>query len=326
MQNAIETGRLIRDNNKISMKYPLSRVILVDADKEALEDYRLLSKYIKEELNCLEIELKSNEDDYIVYKAEGENRAMGQAFGKKFDKAAKAKIMALSSEEIRTYLATGKVDVAGLPVVKGMLTVSKAFNTDYQNNKSFACASSMKSSVMLDIVQTDDLKDIGLAREVTNRIQRLRKTSGISIDDQIEIFYKYDNENMAVAKVAQKYADKVIAQTRMPFLSFNHKQGDQVFIGETEFINPDDEKDQIKIYIYLSAPKFTEKVAEEYAKHGASFVHDLQNFVLQHDRKVLANMVRDKGVIEVVLNGVKVSLEHKKHFYLDARDMLTAKN
>jgi hypothetical protein len=53
---------------------------------------------------------------------------MGQAFGKKFDKTVKEKIMALSSDEIRTYLATGQVDVAGLPVVKGMLTISKAFN------------------------------------------------------------------------------------------------------------------------------------------------------------------------------------------------------
>jgi isoleucyl-tRNA synthetase len=39
------------------MKYPLARVVLVDADKSALDDYRLLAKYIKEELNCLEIEL-----------------------------------------------------------------------------------------------------------------------------------------------------------------------------------------------------------------------------------------------------------------------------
>jgi hypothetical protein len=81
--------------------------VLVDADKSALDDYRLLAKYIKEELNCLEIELQSNEDDYIVYTAEGENRAMGQAFGTKFDKSVKEKIMALTSDEIRTYLATG---------------------------------------------------------------------------------------------------------------------------------------------------------------------------------------------------------------------------
>lgn len=55
MQSAIETGRLIRDNNKISMKYPLAKVVLVDADMQALEDYKTLQKYIMEELNCLEI-------------------------------------------------------------------------------------------------------------------------------------------------------------------------------------------------------------------------------------------------------------------------------
>jgi len=42
MQHAIETGRLIRDNSKISMKYPLARVVLIDADKNALDDYRTL--------------------------------------------------------------------------------------------------------------------------------------------------------------------------------------------------------------------------------------------------------------------------------------------
>lgn len=109
----------------------------------------------------------------------------------------------------------------------------------------------------------------------------------------------------------------------MPFLSQKEKQGDQVFIGETEFVNPDDEKDMIKINIYLAAPKFTAKVAEDFAKHGATFVNDLQNYVLQHDRKVLANLVKDnKGTLSVVLNGVKVVLKHKKHFYLDARDKL----
>jgi len=42
MQNAIETGRLIRDKTMISMKYPLMRVCLIDADKEVLEGYRTL--------------------------------------------------------------------------------------------------------------------------------------------------------------------------------------------------------------------------------------------------------------------------------------------
>lgn len=98
MQNAIETGRLIRDKTMISMKYPLLRVCLIDADKEVLEGFKTVQKYIMEELNCLSIDFISNEDDYVVYKAQGENREMGQAFGKKFDKAAKAAIENLTSD------------------------------------------------------------------------------------------------------------------------------------------------------------------------------------------------------------------------------------
>jgi isoleucyl-tRNA synthetase len=108
---------------------------------------------------------------------------MGQAFGKKFDKAAKAAIENLSSDMIRQYLKTENIEVNGLQITAGMLKVSKDFKEEYQKSTKWAVASSMLSSVMLDTEQTEELKNMGLSREVTNRIQRLRKTSGISIDD-----------------------------------------------------------------------------------------------------------------------------------------------
>ena len=86
MQHAIETGRLIRDRINVPMKYPLSKVVIVDANEQTLAGYKTLEKYIKEELNVLEVVLTKDEDAYVVYKAAPDNRAMGQAFGKKFDK------------------------------------------------------------------------------------------------------------------------------------------------------------------------------------------------------------------------------------------------
>jgi hypothetical protein len=59
------------------MKYPLKTVCLVDADIQVLKGFELLEKYIKEELNCLELELKSSEDDFVQYKAAADNREMG---------------------------------------------------------------------------------------------------------------------------------------------------------------------------------------------------------------------------------------------------------
>lgn len=152
----------------------------------------------------------------------------------------------MPSEKVRTYLREGKIDVNGLEVVTGMLTISKHFKPEYVNSKEWAVASNMKSSVMLDIVQTDQLKHIGIAREVTNRIQRLRKTSGISIDDQIEIFYRFKKETpQGLSFIVSKYSDKVTFQTRMPFLAQAELQGKPVMIGETEFVHPEDEADQV---------------------------------------------------------------------------------
>jgi len=108
----------------------------------------------------------------------------------------------------------------------------------------------------------------------------------------------------------------------MPFLNINNLQGSPVFIGETEFVNPDDEKDSIDLKIYLAAPKFTAQVQNDFGSHGDTFIKDLKSYVNQFDRKVLAGMVQaDKGV-SIVLNGVKCDLKHKDHFFVDARDMM----
>jgi len=47
------------------MKYPLAKVRLVDADPTVLASYQKLQKYIKDELNCLELDCDPNEDQYI---------------------------------------------------------------------------------------------------------------------------------------------------------------------------------------------------------------------------------------------------------------------
>ena len=65
MQTAIEVGRLCRSRAVISMKYPLAKVRLVDADPTVLASYQKLQKYIKDELNCLELDCDPNEDQYI---------------------------------------------------------------------------------------------------------------------------------------------------------------------------------------------------------------------------------------------------------------------
>ena len=93
---------------------------------------------------------------------------------------------------------------------------------------------------MLGIKMSPDLLALGQSREVTNRIQRLRKTSGISIDDQIEIFYEFTGDASSSSQlglVMQEHSDKIMEQTKMPVaplseLTNQHRR----VIGETEYV------------------------------------------------------------------------------------------
>ena len=189
MQSAIENGRLVRERKAIGLKTPLRSVTLVDADEGALKDFEQVSSYIKEELNCLELITKSDEDEFLSYKCEPDNKLIGGALKKAYDKKMKAEITNLSSAQLRDYLKTGSLMLGNVKIENGWLKVAKVFNDKYTTNPDYAGASNMTSSVLLRTALDDELKLQGQSRELTNRIQKLRKSSGISIDDQIEVFY-----------------------------------------------------------------------------------------------------------------------------------------
>ena len=127
MQSAIENGRLIRDRNNISLKTPLSKVILVDADQQNLQDYMDVKQYILEELNCLDIAFEHDEDEYVNYKCDPDNKEIGSVLKKKYDKAFKTEISNLSSGRLREYLKNGFIMMGDIKIENGWLKVEKIF-------------------------------------------------------------------------------------------------------------------------------------------------------------------------------------------------------
>lgn len=77
MQDVIETGRVVRDGLKLSSKYPLQKVKLIDADQAVLDGFKKIESYICEELNCMEIEYDNNEDKYLQYSVDPERKLCG---------------------------------------------------------------------------------------------------------------------------------------------------------------------------------------------------------------------------------------------------------
>ena len=96
MQSTIELGRKIRDQKTISVKNPLNKVIVVTSDKEEIADLQTLASYIKDELNCLDFHVETNEEEYVQYISNPDHKEMGQALKKAYTKSLKEKVANLS--------------------------------------------------------------------------------------------------------------------------------------------------------------------------------------------------------------------------------------
>ena len=191
----------------------------------------------------------ANEDDFVEYKCAPDNRAMGEALGKAFNKQLKKDISGLKSAQLRTYLKEGSLMLGDLKIEAGWLKVEKFFKDKYQKSEDHGCASSMLSCVLLDLTKDETLIRMGHCREMTNRIQKLRKSIGISIDDQIEVFYKPEGQGSELESILKEQADQVRKIIKMPFESAEHMQKQSCPIGQTFYENPDKVGDIVHLLI-----------------------------------------------------------------------------
>lgn len=99
-----------------------------------------------------------------------DNKALGQAFKKKFDKNFKKALSELTNDQIKGLLRDGKIDINGNEVTTEMIKVVKAFTNDVKKDKSWGCETKGTANVMLAVQLTPELKCQGLSREITNRI------------------------------------------------------------------------------------------------------------------------------------------------------------
>jgi isoleucyl-tRNA synthetase len=178
----VSLGRAAREEVKIRVRQPLGKMFAVTPEDLVLEGDLLA--LLQDELNVKEVAFLGSAEGLVSLLAKPNFRTLGPRFQKKSEEAAQA-IRLLSQESLAVYREGGEVqiEVGGeaftlqaeeLEVVeeaKGGLVV--------QGDGTFTAA--------LDPDLDDDLRREGLARELVNRIQRLRKDSGLEITDRINL-------------------------------------------------------------------------------------------------------------------------------------------
>ena len=199
----------LRKKANIRVRQPLSKIMIPVANEEMKAQIEKVSHLIKSEVNIKEIEFLSPDNNILVKNVKPNFKTLGKKYGKQM-KQIQAYFTNMSQDEIHAFEKNGgtHLNVDGVDVE---LTLEDALIST-QDIPGWAVTSQDDLTVALDMTITDELMQEGLAREIVNRVQNLRKTGGFEVTDRIELLIeKNDKINNAVAKYGDYICNETLA-------------------------------------------------------------------------------------------------------------------
>ena len=188
LQEVIELSRTARAAAPFSLRIPAPELIVVLQSAQDLADVQGLSDYIQSDLNVKSLSLSNEMGAFIALSASANRKALGSRLKGQIGVVCDA-VSKMTHAQVTEFLQVGFVEFFGHRLEKVDIEILYNFTGD-----SVKYASSTSSSGnMLAIVDkqlTKECEQEGLAREFMSRVQKLRKSSGISYEDKIVVHYK----------------------------------------------------------------------------------------------------------------------------------------
>ncbi|WP_288961683.1 isoleucine--tRNA ligase [uncultured Peptoniphilus sp.] len=188
VRDLVTLGRASREEAKIKVRQPLSKVIIDGKYKEIIGD---LTELIKEELNVKEVQFEEDLSEFMEFELKPNFRVCGSILGSKVKEFGKV-LREADAKELLGKLEEGKVslELGGEETeierdfVEVKISAKEGFDVIMENNL----------FVILDTELNEELLNEGYVREFVSKIQQLRKKKDLDILDNIKISYKSDDE------------------------------------------------------------------------------------------------------------------------------------
>ena len=197
----------LRRKVNIKVRQPLTKILIPVLDADTARRIEAVKGLIMSEVNVKEIELIENTTGLITKRIKPNFKTLGPKYGKQMKQIA-ALVAGFSQDQIAAIEASAEtlLDVDGEKI-----TVTPAdFEITSEDMPGWLVATEGKLTVALDITITDDLRAEGIARELINRIQNIRKDSGFEVTDKIRVEIE---QQEFVLPALKSFADYIASQT-----------------------------------------------------------------------------------------------------------------
>ncbi|WP_419489921.1 isoleucine--tRNA ligase [Alistipes sp.] len=220
----------LRRKVNIKVRQPLSRILIPVLDPVLKEHIEAVKSLILNEVNIKQLEFIEDTTGVITKRIKPNFKTLGPRYGKQM-KQISALVAGFSQADIaqleRTDSWTAEIDGVKIEAT------AADFDITSEDMPGWLVAAEGKLTVAMDITVTEELKREGMARELVNRIQNIRKESGFEVTDKIRITI---GKNGQTDGAVESYGDYIAAQT----LAVSISSADSITDPDTQNIELDD--------------------------------------------------------------------------------------
>jgi isoleucyl-tRNA synthetase len=208
----------------IKVRQPLQKVMIPVLDENQRLEIEAVSDLIKAEVNVKEIVFLDDASGILIKQIKPNFKALGPRFGKDMGLISK-EIQNLSTEQISQFDKEGSLTVviAGKSVILSLEDVE----ITSQDIEGWLVANSNGITVALDITISPELKQEGIARELVNRIQNIRKDAGFEVTDKVKVHLQNEDTLKMAVKANEGY---IKSETLTEVLVFEEDLGNGIEI------------------------------------------------------------------------------------------------
>ncbi len=197
----------LRRKASIKVRQPLKRIMVPAIDERSREDILSMAPLVLSEINVKELKIVDSDEGILVKRVKPDFKKLGPRFGKMMKQVAAA-IQAMSADQVNTLEREGHltIDVNGTPAEVDRADV-EIISEDIPG---WLVANEGNLTIALDVEVTPELRAEGIAREVVNRVQNIRKARDYEITDRICVTFA--SPSMEVRQALETWSDYVASQ------------------------------------------------------------------------------------------------------------------
>ncbi|KAK9792748.1 hypothetical protein WJX73_005932 [Symbiochloris irregularis] len=234
MQRVLDLARVLRERHSKPLKQPLRRLTIVHSDKALLADLAgQLRQYVMGEVNVVEMDTCSDPLRYCNIKAHPEWQVLGKRLGKAMVPVGKA-IQGMTFAQIEEFNQKGHISLGEHQLQEGDIKVFTEFKGPEGGGEGPTTMDANGDGSMLvvmDLSEDESLLEAFWAREVVNRIQKIRKAAGLQEGDKVDFWVTALREGEAPELERRLQTQREIFEHALGLVPYMQRQAHAVLVG-----------------------------------------------------------------------------------------------